>query len=139
MPIKPTPLETKGRKGVQIRNDSPAPLLLLEKVPPAPAGFKKRREKLDLWKKTCEDMIAMRLLTTNSLVAVEIYVRSVFFMREVMDDKAAKYPQRVAALNAVRVAAAELGLTPSSHAKVKTPPEAVPDNERERIAAELIQ
>jgi len=82
-------------------------------------------------------MIARETLTGAGLVAVEAYVHSVMLMRHVMENKRAEIAQKLAALRETRVAAAELGLTPSSHAKVERP-EGVFDNDQEREAADLI-
>lgn len=80
----------------------------------------------------------MRTLTAASLVAVEQLVMLHVLARSTYQDPGTRISQRLTILREARLAAEDLGLSPSAHARVKRPEGAVKDDDRELAAAELI-
>lgn len=111
-------------------------IILLLEIPACPIRLS--TEGRDLWENTCDQMIKMRTLTSASLIAVEQLVMLELLARKTFDDPKIRVSQRLNILREARLAAEDLGLSPSAHARVKRPEGAVQDNERERSAAELI-
>lgn len=131
-------LETAGRNV----NKTPAPVDLYDHVPEYPAAFTAQQK--EDWNHICESLITMRSLTKQTLLSVELAVYAMTLARDVMKDKKARPTARLAVLNAARIAQESLGLTPTSHAKVK-PAKIGPGStvksgdERGAIAARLLQ
>ena len=94
------------------------PVTLLSEIPEPPSYFSKDADKL--WRETCKGLIDMRMLTSQSYVVVECYVNSVTKMRDMMTGRLSLPPStQIAAIEAARKAAADLGLSPSAHARVR--------------------
>lgn len=109
---------------------------LLTSCPRPPLQFGPAERQL--WRETCEEMIKARTLTRAALVTVEQFTLLQVMARRALKKNEGTLAQRLAVLREARLAAEELGLSPSAHAKVKRPDNAVPDNPREMAAAELI-
>jgi phage terminase small subunit len=95
------------------------PVRILTKIPKPPKDFSPAMRAI--WKQTAEDLIIMGVFTTQSLIPLETYCYAVANMRATQRDKKAKATTKTAQVKEVRVAAETLGLTPSSHSKLKKP------------------
>ena len=114
------PIEIKRRHGAHIRKDV-VPVTVLDKIPKPPSYFKNSEQRA-LWKQTCQAMLEMGVLTVQSLSAVETHVHAMMTMRSVMSKpNQASHNTRTLCIEAARRSASELGLSPSSHPKLRKP------------------
>lgn len=117
MAIK-TPLYRMRSQGQRIgKKELVAPVTSLQKLPPAPKYFNK--ELRELWKEACTNLLAMNALTQESFPTIETFCTSMLAMRNIVVDENASNSRKVAAIEAARRCATELGFSPSAHRRVR--------------------
>ncbi len=117
MAIK-TPLYRMRSRGQRInKQEQVAPVTALQNIPTAPKYFTK--ELRELWKEACANLLTMNALTQESFPTIETFCTSMLTMRQIVIDKNAPNSRKVAAIEAARRCAAELGFSPSAHRRVK--------------------